>query len=199
MHYKYLSSLLFKYQAALTRIWSTCANISHKTPPFQAGGVVWWELELWLELKVWWEVEVGWETELWWEMVVWQEMHLTQVWLLQSRWQSCDSSQDTLSVLCFPLLSEGSWLWQPRLSPSFPRLLGDSWADRALSLLHHLATFPYMFLSVNRIVHPLCCCCAPNTSLCFGDRPCHSSRDASCPTAASLHFHLCLRHHLGFQ
>lgn len=106
MHYKYLSSLLFKYQAALTRIWSTCANISHKTPPFQAGGVVWWELELWLELKVWWEVEVGWETELWWEMVVWQEMHLTQVWLLQSRWQSCDSSQDTLSV---PLLSTAQW------------------------------------------------------------------------------------------
>lgn len=183
MYYKYLSSLLFKYQAALTRIqwgWYLCKHFSRDS---QAG-------ENW---------RYG------------EKRRYDENWrygekCTSLRCGSCRADDRAVTAhrtpsayLCFPPLGEGSWLWQPQLSPSFPRLLGDSVAERALNLLHHLATFWYVFLSVNRIVHPLCCCRAPNTSLCCGDRPCCSSRDASCPTAASLHFHLHLRHHLGFQ
>lgn len=66
-----------------------------------------------------------------------------------------------VSPTCFPLLRQGSWLWQPPLSHLSFHLSwwGGSWAEG----YEDLSPFSPLFLSVNGIIPALCCHHAPST------------------------------------
>lgn len=79
---------------------------------------------------------------------------------LKCRPQSC-CGVCAVSPTCFPLLHQGSWLWQPPQSQISFHLSwwGGSWAEG----YEDLAPFSPLFLSVNGIIPALCCHHAPST------------------------------------
>ena len=102
--------------------------------------------------------------------------------------------QCTLAFHC-SVKAPGSGSLSCRISPSYPCLLGG---QLGRGLWVYCTVWPLFHMRFCLLIGSFAPCAAPYTSLCCGDHPCCSSRDASWPTAAPLCFHLHLRHHLGF-